>query len=107
MNSEPSAGSLTDSDLRAKLQQDAGIVEWRLLQPHYDRGALINVQVGLDLIEVALQISKDNKQAVEQWIAEAAINKPTPAQAQEWQEEDTRFRSLVVAPFVLMQHIPH
>jgi len=96
-----------DNKLVEKLQQECGIIEWQLLKPHYERGALIIVLEGFDIIEAGVQIANDNHTMIEQWITDQRLIKPTPEQAEDWEQHNTRFKSLVVAPFVLMQAISH
>ena len=100
--------TLTDEDtLTQTLQQECDVIDWTLLQPHYERDALIIVREGLDIVAVGVQIAQDNQALIKQWIGEQSLIKPTPEQAADWCQHNTRFRSLVVAPFVLMQIVGH
>ena len=98
---------VTNNELEQKLKQESGIVEWRMLKPHYERGALIITREGLDIITAGVQIASDNRTQVEHWIDDQSLIKPTPEQVSNWEQHNTRFRSLVVAPFVLIQMISH
>lgn len=97
----------SDEALSTNLQKECAIIEWSMLKPHYDRGALIIVKEGLDIISAGVQIAQNNTQLVEQWIADQTLIKPTPEQVIEWGQDNRSFRSVVVAPFVLMQTVSH
>lgn len=82
-------------------------VEWHWLRPHLDRGALIVVDPGLDLTDVAARIGADDTAAVGAWIAAGRLAKPTLAQITAWDAEPLRaFRMLIVQPYVLIQERP-
>ena len=99
--------STNNNDLMKNLTQECGVIEWPLLKPHYERGALIIVQEGLDIIAVGMEIANDNQPQIKQWISEQSLIKPTSKQVDNWEQHNTHFKSLVVAPFVLMQLISH
>ena len=65
------------------------------------------VREGLDLITAGVQIAADNTATVSHWIDEQTLIKPTADQADDWEQRNLSFRSVVVAPFVLMQMISH
>lgn len=98
---------VNNHELAHQLEQESGIVEWRLLKPHYQRDALIILRPGVDLITAGVQIASDNQGQVRQWISDQSLIKPTPEQVDQWERDNPRFRSLVVAPFVLMQAVNH
>ena len=98
---------VSDPAIADKLRQECGVVDWRTLKPHYERGALIIVREGLDIITAGVQIAVDNTATVSQWINEQTLIKPTAAQADDWEQRNLSFRSVVVAPFVLIQMVSH
>jgi len=98
---------VSDPSVAAKLRQECGLVDWRILKPHYERGALIIVREGLDIITAGVQVAVDNTATVAQWIEDQMLIKPTAAQAEDWEQRNLSFRSVVVAPFVLIQVISH
>lgn len=98
--SEPKA-SLTD-----ELTQNLDEAEWSWLIPHAQRNALIVVTEGLGLVEVGVAIATDNAMAVQRWISEALVYKPSPEQLGNWnQQQDKRFQSLIIQPYVLIQEL--
>jgi hypothetical protein len=68
---------------------------------------LILVSPQLDLLDVAIAIATDDIPHVQHWIAEALIQKPSPLQLSEWnQNQEKRFSALIVQPYVLVKEIP-
>ena len=66
-----------EGTLEDKLKNEVGIVNWKVLNAHYLRDALITVSNGLDIVEVGLMIAEDNSEKVQHWLADAKIGKPT------------------------------
>jgi hypothetical protein len=94
-------------DLKLELAEMIGPAEWRWLSPHANRGALVFVDPGLDLAEVGLAIATDDTVAVNRWIAESLLTKPSPLQLEVLdQHGEKSFTSLIVQPFVLVQDAP-
>jgi hypothetical protein len=92
--------------LRETLTQSLDEAEWDWLIPHVQRDAVIMVTPGLDLVEVGEAIATDNAIAVDRWISEALIFKPSSEQLGHWnQNQQTRFQSLIVQPYVLIQEL--
>ncbi|HZG39041.1 MAG TPA: DUF2288 domain-containing protein [Nodosilinea sp.] len=93
-------------DLKHELSEMVAPADWAWISPHANRGAVIVVDQRLDLVEVGVAIATDNTSAVNHWIAEALITKPSPLQLEVWdQTADKRFQSLIVQPFVLVQDV--
>jgi len=67
-------------------------------------GSVIAVDDGLDLIEVAVQISNDNKTQIEQWLMAHKVEKVSDAQAKAWLDADAMLWAVVVNPWILVQH---
>jgi hypothetical protein len=99
--------SVSEQHFADKLKQECGIVDWRTLKSHYERGALIIVREGLDIIDAGTQIATDNTDTVSRWIADETLLKPTASQASSWERRNPSFRSVVIAPFVLIQILSH
>lgn len=91
-------------ELRAELAEIMAEIEWNWLIPHAKRDALVMVTQGLNLLDVGVAIANDNVTAVQQWIGEQLIYKPSPAQLATWNQQPTRqFMALIVQPYVLVQ----
>jgi len=102
---EPESGQIPDEDVRAKLNRETGKIGWLELEKHFASGNLVYVSPELDLIEVAYQVSVDNKAVVEPWINAQQLAPATDAQAVQWHEENTELWAVVVAPLVLVQPV--
>ncbi|MEW6677774.1 MAG: DUF2288 domain-containing protein [Pseudomonadota bacterium] len=94
-----------DELLRAKLNAETGRLVWKELERHFARGVVVWVAPGLDLVEVALRISKDDKAAVEAWMAQGQLRRAATEDALAWHERQTLFWAVVAAPWVLIQEI--
>lgn len=93
-------------NVRAELVESLDEAEWNWLQPHAERDFVIIVSLDLSLVDVGEAIATDNTQRVQRWIEEALIQKPSPAQIADWnQNRDKRFNALIVQPYVLAQEI--
>lgn len=88
---------------RAKMNLETSRIAWKELQRFFASGAAIYVSPGLDLIEVAYQISEDNKDAVLNWMGTGQVAKVSDEQAQAWYEGDADVWAVVVSPYVLVQ----
>jgi len=88
---------------RTKINQETSRIAWKGLQRFYASGATILVTNDLDLVEVAFQISEDNRQQVTQWMNNGKIGKVTDIQALAWYETDAEVWAVVVSPYVLIQ----
>lgn len=97
----------TDPDLllRAKLEGETAKMPWRELQRFFANGTAIYVAPTLDLVEVAAEISSNNKTEVEAWQASGDLGQISDALALEWYEANALMWSVVVRPWVLVQPI--
>lgn len=96
--------AVNDPDLmRAKLNQETSRIAWKELQRFFAAGRTLSVSAAVDLVEVAAQMSLDNKAQVEQWLAAGAIGPVTDVQAQAWYDADAVVWAVVVSPWVLIQ----
>ena len=89
--------------LHDKLVRETGRIAWSELQTYFATGAVIYVSDSLDLIEVAMRISQDDKAAVEQWMQTRQLGKMSDDLAREWLEMDATVWSVVVNPWILVQ----
>ena len=94
-------------NLREKLEKEVGPADWKVIGPHYNRGAVIIVSPELDLIDVAIKVAEDDVDLVQDWIKEEKLLRPTPDDAKEWEESGRELTSIVVSPFVLVQKMKH
>ncbi len=92
-----------DTDLRDKINRETARLAWSELQKHFAGGTVVFVSDELDLVDVALRISHDDKANIVQWMADGKIAKVSDQQAQEWLETDAELWTSVVSPFILVQ----
>lgn len=94
------------SDLRTELSETIDEAEWEWLIPHVKRDAVIVVSVELDLLDVGEAIANDNISSVQRWIDEQLISKPSNQQLGLWNSnQQKRFNTLIIQPYVLVQEI--
>ncbi len=99
MNTNPD----NDTDLRTKINRETARLPWSELERHFAQGAVIFVSPELDLIDVAVRISHDDKDSIARWLAEGQVGKVSDEQAQSWAAADAALWTSVVIPFVLVQ----
>ena len=91
-------------ELRARLSNEVHRVDWKPLAAHAKRGGLVLVDTGLDLVEVAVAVAKDDSASVRQWMGAGQLLKPTADQITAWQADPAdRFTVVIVQPYVLAQ----
>ena len=90
---------------RAKVNLDTARIAWRELQRFFASGAAIYVSPALDLVEVAFQVSQDNKEQVMAWMAAGEVARVTDEQALAWHDADLDMWAVVVSPYVFVQQV--
>lgn len=90
---------------RIKLNLETSRISWEELQRFYASGSAIFVSDTLDLIDTAIQISKDNKEQVLHWMKTGLVRPVTDEQHAEWQGADAEVWAVVVRPYVLVQSV--
>jgi len=88
---------------RDELNAETAKIRWQELQRFFANGSTIYVSPELDLIDVAMEICRDNKARIEQWMSDKSLGQVSDDQAIEWLEADATVWSLVVKPWVLVQ----
>lgn len=91
------------STLYAKLLGETASISWKELQPFFAKGALLWVELPLDLIEVAEAVAENDASKVSAWLAEGQVGKVSESKAMELVEQDPVLWAVVVAPWVLIQ----
>jgi hypothetical protein len=98
--------TLTQQEIdRINLNLETSRIAWQELQRFFASGAAIYVNESLDLIDVAIQISKDNQAQVMKWMEAKLVSRVTDAQALSWFEADAEVWAVVVRPYVLVQSV--
>jgi hypothetical protein len=91
--------------LRAKLNAETGKLAWKELERHFARGVVVKVAGDLDLVEVALAMARDDKPAVEGWLAQGGSVRASTEDAQAWHGGQSQFWAVVAAPWILVQEV--
>jgi hypothetical protein len=99
MNTNPD----NDTELRLKINSETARLPWAELQRHFAQGSVVFVGPDLDLVDVAVRISHDDKDSIARWMAAGQIGKVTDEQAQAWTEGGAVLWTSVVHPFILVQ----
>lgn len=89
--------------VHAKLTGETATIHWAALQRFFAQGRAIEVQPGLDLIEVGMAINADDADRVEAWIAAGQLAPVPDGRAKQWIDADALVWALVVRPWVLVQ----
>ena len=92
-----------DLELHAKINSETARLPWAELQRHFAQGSVIFVSPDLDLIDVAVRMSHDDKTSIAAWLAAGKVGKVTDEQAQAWTEGVAQLWTSVVHPFILVQ----
>ncbi|NHZ64520.1 DUF2288 domain-containing protein [Massilia genomosp. 1] len=92
-----------DTELRAKINLETARLPWAELQRHFAQGTVVFVSAELDLVDVAVRISHDDKDSIATWMGDGKLGKVSDAQAQAWTEADAVLWTSVVHPFILVQ----
>jgi hypothetical protein len=82
--------------------------QWADLKPHLERGAVFVVSEELDLALVGSKVAEDDVVSVQAWLKDAMLARPTEQQISAWDHVNgPQFRFVIVAPYVLVQTVPH
>ena len=92
-----------DEITRTKVNLETAPIAWKELLRFFASGLVIAVSPQLDLVEVALQMSQDNKMQMEQWLSEGKVVKVSDELAKEWLDSDAMLWAVVVKPWILVQ----
>jgi hypothetical protein len=95
--------SATEIPVRALLNAQTGQIGWPELARHFARGVVVCVADGEDLVAVAERFVGDCAEDIERLSAAGRVWRAQDRDARRWQNENTRFWGVVVAPWVLVQ----
>lgn len=88
---------------RDLLNAQAGKISWPELARFFAQGRLVCAAPGQDLLAVADSIVGDDADSIEHLHADGHLHRAMDEDARRWQEENTVFWAVVVAPWVLVQ----
>lgn len=93
----------TDEELRAHLHGETSKLPWSELEKHFARGVVFKVEKGLDILDVAIVIARDDKDSLKVWMDNNKVMAAEVDDAKQWHETEASLWSVVVAPFILVQ----
>jgi hypothetical protein len=93
------------ASLRSEINEQTAQMRWSELERFFASGSVISVAGELDLIDVGARIAADDKDSVLRWMNAGLLQKVTDEQAGNWHAEDTLLWSVVVKPWILVQHV--
>ncbi len=92
-------------ELRAKLISETGKLEWHELERHFARGAVVVVNPGIDLIDVAVSMANDDKAVMEKWFDAGTVRRAEAVDAEAWVKIQPIFWVVVILPWVVIQEV--
>ncbi|MBV6323859.1 DUF2288 domain-containing protein [Duganella violaceipulchra] len=92
-----------DTDLRLKVNRETARLPWAELLKHFAAGNVVWIANSLDLVDVAVRISHDDKAHIGQWMEAGLLAKVSDEQAANWLEINAELWAVVVGPFILVQ----
>ena len=79
---------------------------WPDLRYQFARGGLLLVSDTADLLEVALAVARDDRDAVQQLLSTGQLWRTGDDDARRFEAEPCRFQFVIVQPWVLAQTLP-
>jgi len=92
--------------LRNKINHETARFPWSELLKQFATGNVIAIDAGLDLVDIAEAMATDNTALIAPLLNEGKIAKVSDAQAQDWLEQNLMLWTVVVKPWILVQHRP-
>ena len=97
--------SETNEELMAQLNKETAKLSWNELERHFARGSVVKIEQGEDLIKAAVLFANDDAKAIEAKMSQGLVANASMDDAKTWNERESEFWAVVVAPFVLVQEI--
>jgi hypothetical protein len=96
---------LNDDELLQKLNGETAKLSWKELEPHFARGVVVRIDPKLDLLQIALSFSRDDRSRVEMLMSSGSVALVSDDDAIGWTQAQPEFWAIVVAPWILIQQI--
>ncbi len=90
-------------DIKTNLNHETATIDWNELLKHFARGVVINVDAGMDLIDVAHGMATDDVKTMESWLKDGTVRRASDNDARDWTAREPLFWCVVAAPWVLVQ----
>ncbi|MBT8069031.1 MAG: DUF2288 domain-containing protein [Gammaproteobacteria bacterium] len=95
----------TDEETRARILAETAKIAWQELQRFFAQGVVVMVKPGLDLVDVAYEVTQDNEEQVKHWMKTGELQNVSDDQARAWLEANALMWAVVVKPWVLIQPV--
>lgn len=86
-----------------KINQETSLIPWKELERFFASGVTIQVDPDLDLVEVALEMARDNTGLISKWMTENKLTSVSSQQAQKWHEKNLSVWAVIIKPWILVQ----
>jgi hypothetical protein len=106
---ESKSGIATNPETENLLTQEQRInletarIGWQELQRYFAMGVLIVVERELDLVSIASAFIEDDSNRIQPLMSQGNVRKAGTGDAKRWNQANTEFWAVVVAPWVLVQ----
>lgn len=87
------------------LNAQTGKISWPELARYFARGMVVCLRRGEDLVAVAEMLISDQAEEVNKLYEDGLLHRALDEDAIRWQEENTEFWAVVVAPWVIVQEV--
>ena len=95
----------SEKEILGLLNAQTGRLAWSELARHFARGVVICIEPGQDLVGIAGLLVQDDSTALESLVTTGLVRRASDDDARRWQQDETTFWAVVVAPWVLVQEI--
>ncbi|MDN6320002.1 MAG: DUF2288 domain-containing protein [Marinobacter sp.] len=95
--------SRNTDEIKTRLNLETSRIGWHELQTYYARGQVVRVGKNLDLLEVASELTADNRTRFEHWLETGDVGEVSPDLARAWYDRNAELWAVVIAPWVLVQ----
>lgn len=93
----------TDEELRVHLHGETGKLSWPELEKFFAQGILFKVTKGIDILDVAIVMTRDDKDTLQKWVDDGSVAAVKAEDAKKWNDASATLWTVVVAPFALVQ----
>lgn len=97
------SGLQPEEDVRVRIMSETAKIPWTELLRFFAQGIVLMVKPGLDLVDVAYEVTRDNQEQVKLWMDAVDLQGVSDDQAREWLEANVLMWAVVVKPWVLVQ----
>lgn len=94
-----------DEEASVRILAETAKIAWKDLQRFFAQGVVVLVKPGLNLVDVAYEMTRDNEQQVKHWMESGKLQNISDEQAREWLEANAMMWAVVVKPWVLVQPV--